>query len=314
MNLLVTGGAGFMGSNFIRYLLNKYPEYKIINVDKLTYAGNLENLRDVKSNPHYKFVKGDIRENIIDFIVSKADAVVNYAAETHVDRSILSSQEFIDTNVLGTLNVLNACRKHNVRLIQISTDEVYGSIDKGVFTEESPFKPNSPYAASKASGDLLCRAYFKTYGTPVVITHSCNFYGPYQYPEKLIPLVISNILKGKNIPLYGNGKNRREWIFTEDHCIAVDKVLHKGKIGETYNIGSGNEITNLNLVKRIIGLMGKDSAMIDYVADRPGHDKRYRLSTKKINLELNWYPKIGFEEGLKRTIKWYKENKKWWMN
>jgi dTDP-glucose 4,6-dehydratase len=317
MKLLVTGGAGFMGSNVIHYLLKKYPEYSIINLDKLTYAGNLENLKDIESDPRYKFVKGDIADpNIINELIPQVDAVINYAAETHVDRSILSPREFAETDVLGTLTILNSIREHgnNVRLVQISTDEVFGSIEQGQFTEQSPFEPNSPYAASKAGGDLMCRAFFVTYKTPVVVTHSCNFYGPYHYPEKLIPLAITNALEGKKIPVYGDGNQIREWIYTEDHCTAIDAVLHKGTDGEIYNIGTEDERKNLDTINLILNLTGKGRDLIEYVKDRPGHDRRYSLSTKKIRKELGWQPQVNFEEGLRQTVEWFKNNEEWWKN
>ncbi len=315
MKLLVTGGAGFMGSNFIRYILNKYPDYSIINLDKLTYAGNLENLRDVENNPNYKFVKGDIADSqIINELIPQVDVVLNYAAETHVDRSILSPRAFAETDVLGTLTILNSIREYgnSVRLIQISTDEVFGSIEEGQFTEESPFLPNSPYAASKAGGDLLCRAFWVTYKTPVIVTHSCNFYGPYHYPEKLIPLAITNALEDKKIPIYGDGQQVREWIYTEDHCSAIDLIMHNGKIGEIYNIGIENEQKNIDIVRLILKLTEKSESLIEYIKDRPGHDRRYSLSTKKITEELGWKPQISFEEGIRQTVDWFRKNEFWW--
>lgn len=317
MKLLVTGGAGFMGSNFIRYILNKYPNYSIINLDKLTYAGNLENLVDIEKNPRYKFVKGDIADHtIVDELVPVVDAVLNYAAETHVDRSILSPREFAETDVLGTLTILNSIRKHGntVKLIQVSTDEVFGSIDEGSFTEESPFLPNSPYAASKAGGDLLCRSFWVTYQTPVIVTHACNFYGPYHYPEKLIPLAITNAFENKKIPIYGDGNQVREWIYTKDHCDAIDTVLHKGVYGQVYNIGTESEWKNIDTVKAILKLTERNEDLIEYVKDRPGHDKRYSLSTQKIKKELGWEAKMTFEEGLKKTVDWFKKNEKWWRD
>jgi dTDP-glucose 4,6-dehydratase len=315
MKLLVTGGAGFMGSNFIRYILKKYPDYSVINLDKLTYAGNLENLKDIEQDKRYKFVKGDIADkDVVDQLVSQVDVVVNYAAETHVDRSILSPREFAETDVLGTLTILNSIREHNnkAKLIQISTDEVFGSIPQGSFTEDSPFEPNSPYAASKAGGDLMCRAFFITYKTPVIVTHSCNFYGPYHYPEKLIPLAITNALEDKKIPIYGDGLQVREWIYTQDHCEAIDTILHKGVVGEIYNIGTQDEQKNIDAVRLILKLTGRDENLIEFVKDRPGHDKRYSLSTKKIREELSWEAKVNFEDGLKKTIEWFKNNESWW--
>lgn len=313
--VLITGGAGFMGSNFIHYILKKYPDYEVINLDKLTYAGNLENLKDVESNPNYQFVKGDITDAAIVFdLISKVDAVVNYAAETHVDRSILEPRSFAETDVLGTLTILNAIREqgNKVKLIQISTDEVFGSIESGKFTENSPFEPNSPYAASKAGGDLMCRAFFMTYQAPVIVTHSCNFYGPYHYPEKLIPLAITNLLEGKKVPVYGNGMQVREWIYTEDHCRAVDVILHNGKVGEVYNIGTEDERHNIETVKLILSKLEMDDSFIEYVTDRPGHDRRYSLDVSKLKNELGWKPEVSFEQGVKRTIEWFKNNEEWW--
>lgn len=313
MRLLITGGAGFMGSNFIHYVLNKYPDYKIVNLDKLTYAGNLENLRDIEKNPNCKFVKGDIcGEKLVDSLAKDADAIINYAAETHVDRSIISPRDFVMTDVIGTETLLEAAKKHkHSRYIQISTDEVFGSIEKGKFTEESPFLPNSPYSASKAGGDLLCRAYAATYKVPIIVTHSVNFIGPYQYPEKFIPFFITNLLEGKKLPLYGEGGNIREWIYTEDHCSAIDLILHKGKIGEVYNIGTGEEKTNLEITKMILAALGKDKTSIEFVKDRPAHDWRYALDSSKLRA-LGWAPKYDFESALQKTIDWYKNNENWW--
>jgi dTDP-glucose 4,6-dehydratase len=315
MRLLVTGGAGFMGSNFIRYILHKYPEYQIVNLDKLTYAGNLQNLTDVeeKFGSRYKFIKGDIAaKNLVKSIVRDIDVIINYAAETHVDRSILSPKSFILTDVLGTYTLLETAKQHQIKcFIQISTDEVYGSIQEGTFTEASPFQPNSPYSASKAGADHLVRAYFRTYGTPTIMTHSVNFMGPYQYPEKLIPLFITNLLEGKKVPLYGDGRNVREWIFTQDHCAAIDFILHKGSFGESYNISTGYEKTNLEITHLILTELGKAEDYIEYVTDRPGHDYRYALSWSKLR-ELGWKPRYSFEEALKITVKWYKDNQWWW--
>lgn len=315
MRVLITGGAGFMGSNFVHYILKKYPDYEVINLDKLTYAGNLENLKDIEGNPNYKFIKGDIADpKIVSDLVSKVDVVVNYAAETHVDRSILEPRAFAETDVLGTLTILNAIREqgNKTKLIQISTDEVFGSIEEGKFTEESPFEPNSPYAASKAGGDLMCRAFYVTYGTPVIVTHSCNFYGPYHYPEKLIPLAITNLLEGKKVPVYGDGMQVREWIYTEDHCSAVDAILHRGKEGEIYNIGTEDERHNLDTIKLILSNLGMDESYIEYVKDRPGHDRRYSLDTSKLKNELGWKSEVTFEEGIVKTIEWFKNNENWW--
>ncbi len=313
MKLLVTGGAGFMGSNFIRYILTKYPDYTVINLDKLTYAGNLDNVRDLKKNPRYRFVKGDIAdEKIVNDLVAQCDAVINYAAETHVDRSILGPKDFIMTDVIGTYTLLEAVREHKTqRFVQISTDEVYGSIQNGMFSETHPFNPSSPYAASKAGGDLLCGAYVKTYRTPIIVTHSCNFYGPYQYPEKLIPLFITNLLEGKKVPVYGDGMNVREWIYVPDHCSAIEFLLHHGKDGEVYNIGIGDENSNMEVTHFILQELGMGKEMIEYIKDRPGHDQRYAIDTQKL-FSLGWKPQYSFEVGLRQTVKWYKENTWWW--
>ena len=313
MRLLITGGAGFMGSNFIRHMLEKYPDYRITNLDKLTYAGNLETLRGIEKNPNYKFVKGDIcDEKTVDDLVKEADAIINYAAETHVDRSIMNPRDFAMTDVIGTQTLLEAAKKHGTKLyIQISTDEVFGSIEEGKFTEESPFLPNSPYSASKAGGDLLCRAYSITYKTPIIVTHSVNFVGPYQYPEKFIPLAITNLLEGKSIPLYGNGGNVREWIYTEYHCNAIDLILHQGKAGEVYNIGTGWETKNIDTAKMILKILGKDEGHIEPVKDRPAHDWRYSLDSSKLR-SLGWQPEYSFEEALQKTVEWYRNNEAWW--
>ena len=313
MRVLITGGAGFMGSNAIRYFLKKYSDIEIVNLDKLTYAGNPDNLKDIESNSRYRFIKGDIIDrNLLDNIVKDVDVIINYAAETHVDRSILDPKEFIVTDVLGTYSLLESAKKHNIKkYIQISTDEVFGSIQDGKFTEESPFKPNSPYAASKAGGDHLCRAYFKTYDMPIIVTHSCNFFGPYQYPEKLIPLFITNLLENKKIPVYGDGLQAREWISTQDHCQAVDLILQKGKAGEVYNISTGDEIKNIEITKLLLAELNKNDSFIDYVKDRPGHDRRYAIDATKLRA-LGWSPKMNFNDGIKQTIEWYKNNEGWW--
>ena len=313
MKILITGGAGFMGSNAVKYFLRNYPDVQIVNLDKLTYAGNLENLKDVENNPRYNFIKGDIAdEKIVDEAAKDVDVIINYAAETHVDRSILGPKAFITTDVLGTYALLEAAKKYNIKkYIQISTDEVFGSINDGKFTEESPFEPNSPYAASKAGGDHLCRAYFKTYGVPVIVTHSCNFFGPYQYPEKLIPLFITNLLEGKKVPVYGDGQQVREWIFAKDHCRAIDTILQKGVIGEVYNIGAGSEVSNIEITKILLKELGKDESFINYVKDRPGHDRRYAIDSSKLRA-LGWQPKTNFENGIKQTVSWYKDNEQWW--
>jgi dTDP-glucose 4,6-dehydratase len=315
MKLLITGGAGFMGSNFIRYLLQKYPDYQIINLDKLTYAGNLENLKDLEGNPRYSFFRGDIAEKkdvALALGEEGVDAIINYAAETHVDRSILDPEAFIKTDVLGTYQLLEAVRLgHAKKLIQISTDEVFGETDTE-FVEDSPFLPNSPYSASKAGGDLMCRAYFRTYKTPVVVTHSCNFYGPNQYPEKLISLSITNLLENKPVPLYGEGENVREWIFTQDHCRAVDAILHQGKSGEVYNIGTGERKTNKEVLDSIFKILGANKSLIQKVKDRPGHDVRYAVDSSKLRQELDWQPETNFSSGIKETIHWYQKNEAWW--
>ena len=316
MNLLITGGCGFMGSNAIRYFLQNYPAYRVLNLDALTYAGNPENLRDVEHDSRYTFVHGRIEdEGCVEkvFAEFKPDAVINYAAETHVDRSIMEPKAFLLTEIFGTYTLLEAVRKHGTsRYIQVSTDEVYGSIEEGAFTEESCFEPNSPYSAAKAGADHLCRAYAKTYLTPVVVTHSCNFYGPSQYPEKMLALFITNLIEGKKVPLYGDGKNVREWIFTHDHCRAIDAILQKGIVGDVYNIGTGVEIANIDLTKKVLQLMGKDEEMIEPVKDRPGHDRRYAIDSSKLRA-LGWQPVVPFDEGLKRTLTWYQENEGWWQ-
>jgi dTDP-glucose 4,6-dehydratase len=317
MKILVTGGAGFMGSNFIRYLLQKYPDYKIINLDKLTYAGNLENLKDVEENPNYSFVKGDIAKDtdINKAIGDGVDVIINYAAETHVDRSILGPKEFLETDIFGTYNLLEATRSGKARkLIQISTDEVFGMVHdmNEEFAENSKFDPSSPYSASKASGDLMCGAYFRTYKTPVIITHSCNFFGPYQYPEKLIPLFITNLIEGKKVPVYGRGEQFREWIFIQDYCAAIDAILCKGKVGEIYNIGTRTRRKNIEVIKFILDYLNKGEENIEYVADRPGHDFGYAVNPDKLMNELGWKPEGNFEDQLKKTIEWYKNNQTWW--
>lgn len=314
MKLLITGGAGFIGSCFVRYMLNKHQDYKIINLDALTYAGNIENLSDVKDDPNYSFVKGNICDkNLIVELTKDVDAIINFAAETHVDNSISNPNIFIETNVVGTLNLLEAAKNNKVeRYLQVSTDEVYGSLGKdGYFTERTPISPNSPYSASKASADMLVRAYNKTYNVPTFITRCSNNYGPYQYPEKLIPLFISKLLKGEKIPLYGDGQNVRDWLYVYDHASAIDTVLHRGKTGEVYNVGGHNEKTNIEITKLILENMGKDESMIEYVTDRPGHDRRYAIDNSKISNELGWKPSKTFEEGIKDTINWYLENQDW---
>ncbi|OGB90235.1 dTDP-glucose 4,6-dehydratase [candidate division WOR-1 bacterium RIFCSPHIGHO2_01_FULL_53_15] len=316
MKLMVTGGAGFIGSNFIRYILNHHPDWEVINFDKLTYAGNLENLKDIANDPRYSFVKGDITDSrAVEETVARVGCsgmVVNFAAETHVDRSIVSAGSFVNTDVYGTHVLLEAVKKFGTaRYLHISTDEVYGSIERGSFTEESTLAPNSPYAASKAGGDLLIRSYFKTFGLPVVITRSSNNYGPYQYPEKVIPLFITNALQGRKLPLYGDGRNVRDWLYVEDNCEAIDLVLQKGGAGEIYNIGGGNERQNIEITKFILKELGLADDFIQPVKDRPGHDRRYSVDCSKVR-KLGWAPKTKFEAGLKKTIEWYRNNRGWW--
>ena len=314
MRILVTGGAGFIGSCFVRHMLNKYDDYKIINIDCLTYAGNIENLNDVKSNPNYTFVHGNICDKkLVRELIAEVDAVVNFAAESHVDRSITGPEIFVETNVQGTLNLLQASKELGIyRYLQVSTDEVYGTLGKtGYFTETTPIAPNSPYSASKASADLLVRAYYETYKMPVLNTRCSNNYGPYQYPEKLIPFFISRLLKGQKVPVYGDGLNVRDWLYVYDHCEAIDTVLHKGRVGEVYNIGGHNEKTNIEITKIILSAMGKDESSIEYVQDRLGHDKRYAIDNTKIQTELGWKPSLTFEEGIKITIDWYLNNLDW---
>jgi dTDP-glucose 4,6-dehydratase len=318
LRLLVTGGAGFIGSNFVRYMLERYPDYRILNLDKLTYAGNLENLSGLENDPRHEFIQGDIGDpDCVGKILSKGvEAVINFAAESHVDRSILHSAEFINTNIVGTLNLLELSRKNKIgRFIQISTDEVYGSLGPtGAFTELSPIAPNSPYAASKASADLLVRSYCHTHGFPGMITRCSNNYGPYQFPEKLIPLLISNALAGMPLPIYGDGMNVRDWIHVRDHCAAIDSVFHKGKSGEVYNIGARQELPNLDVVRRILKALGKDESLITYVDDRPGHDRRYAIDSSKLETQLHWRPQVPFDIGLPETIKWYRGNSAWVEN
>lgn len=308
MKILVTGGAGFIGSCFIKHMLNKHPDYKIWNLDCLTYAGNMKNLEDVEKNPNYTFVKGNICDkNLVAQIVQEVDCIVNFAAESHVDRSILKPEVFIETNISGTFNLLENAKKYNIgRYIQISTDEVYGTLgESGYFSENTPLAPNSPYSASKAGADMLTRAYFETYKMPVIITRCSNNYGPNQHSEKLIPFFISKLLKNEKVPIYGDGLNVRDWLYVYDHCSAVDLVLHKGKEGEVYNIGAHNEKTNLEITKIILQELNKDESYISYTSDRLGHDRRYAMDSQKIMRELNWKPETDFSEGIKSTIKWY---------
>ncbi|MHB8170320.1 MAG: dTDP-glucose 4,6-dehydratase [Thermincolia bacterium] len=317
MRILVTGGAGFIGSNFIYYMLNKYPGYQIVNLDKLTYAGNLENLQGIEGNPNYKFVKGDIIDvKLVDDLVGQGvDAVINFAAESHVDRSIEDPAIFVKTNVEGTQVLLEVARKHKVgKFLQVSTDEVYGSLGAtGYFTESTSLAPNSPYSASKTGADLLVRAYHETFGLPVNITRCSNNYGSYQFPEKLIPLMVTNALHDQPLPVYGDGLNVRDWLHVEDHCSAIDLVLHKGAVGEVYNIGGNNEKTNMEIVKAILAHLGKSESLIKYVTDRLGHDRRYAIDATKIQTELGWVPKYTFEKGIGETIDWYVQNREWWQ-
>lgn len=318
LNLLVTGGAGFIGSNFIKLLLNS-TDAKIINLDLLTYAGNLTNLTEIETKPNYTFIQGDIQDaelvsNIIE--ENKIEGIINFAAESHVDRSILNSKPFVDTNINGTLNLLDNAKKHNVkRFLQVSTDEVYGSLGAtGYFTENTPLAANSPYSASKASADLLVRAYNHTFGLETVTTRCSNNYGAYQFPEKLIPLMILNALEGKNLPVYGDGKNVRDWIYVEDHCSAIWKVFNDGHSGEVYNVGGNCEKENIEIVKLILAKLGKDESLITYVKDRPGHDKRYAIDNTKIKTDLNWQPQHKFEDAINKTIDWYLQNLDWCKN
>jgi len=319
MKILITGGAGFIGSNFIRHLLTSRPEHTVINLDKLTYAGNLENLRDIEHLPSYTFIRGDICDKkLIEAI--EFDAIIHFAAESHVDRSILDSFPFLQTNVIGTQNLLEAARKRNCRMLHVSTDEVYGSVEEGLFTEMSPIRPNSPYAASKASSDLLVRAYHETYGMDLLITRCSNNYGPYQFPEKLIPLVISHALQRKMIPVYGDGRNVRDWIHVLDHNRAVDTVFHRAKAGSTYNIGGRNEQRNIDIISALLAIIadrtGMDSeglfSLITFVKDRPGHDRRYAIDPSTLEETLGWRSEIAFDQGLADTVAWYLENRRWW--
>ena len=317
MNVLVTGGAGFIGSNYVRFLLETHADVRVVNLDKLTYAGNLDSLVDVSSDERYTFVKGDIADGpLVDSVLREhaIDGIVNFAAESHVDRSILDPEVFVSTNVLGTQNLLFLARKHEVsRFLQVSTDEVYGSLGPtGKFTEETPLAPNSPYSAAKASADLLCRAYFKTYDFPVVVTRCSNNYGPYQFPEKLIPLMVINALSDKELPVYGDGKNVRDWIYVLDHCRAVDLIFREGTPGEVYNIGGDCERRNIDIVREICRILDKPESLIRFVKDRPGHDRRYAMDVTKLCTRLHWRPTVDFEEGLRRTVRWYVDHRAWW--
>ncbi len=331
--ILITGGAGFIGSNFVKTMLKKHPEYKIINIDALTYAGNLENLKDIDNNPNYEFIKVDIRDRQKIEEIFKNNvitSVVNFAAESHVDRSIEEPEVFLTTNIIGTQVLLDTAKKYwkvnpkdkyckeyklGVKFLQVSTDEVYGALgETGMFVETMPLMPNSPYSASKASADMIVRAYNETFGMPVNITRCSNNYGPYQFPEKLIPLMINNCLKEKDLPVYGDGMQVRDWLHVSDHCSAIDTVLHKGKNGEVYNIGGNNEKANIQIVRLIIGTLGKSEDLIKYVKDRPGHDRRYAIDNTKITTELGWEPAYTFEQGIQETIQWYLDNTKWIEN
>lgn len=317
MKILVTGGCGFIGANFILFMLESYPQVTVINLDLLTYAGNLENLQDAQPyGPRYRFVRGDITNRwlVRDLMAEQPDAVINFAAESHVDRSIMDCSAFVNTNVLGTQVLLEACREFHIpRFVQISTDEVYGSLGaEGAFTESHPLVPNSPYAASKASADLLVRAYHKTYGLDVVITRCSNNYGPFQFPEKLIPLMITNALEDRPLPVYGDGLQVRDWIHVSDHCRAIDAVLRAGRPGEVYNIGASTERTNLEIVQYILTRLQKPLSLIQFVADRPGHDRRYAIDATKLRTELGWAPMVNFESGMDQTIFWYLEHEAWW--
>lgn len=310
----MTGGAGFVGSNFIRHILKKYPKYKVINLDKLTYAGNLDNLKDIENNRNYLFVKGDICDREVVSELSKdVDAIINFAAESHVDRSIIDASDFIRTNIEGTYNLLEITKKHNIsRFIQISSDEVYGSIERGSFNETSPLRPSSPYAASKAAADVLVNSYRVTYNLPTVVARSTNNFGPYQYPEKIIPLFITNAIENRSLPLYGDGMNVRDWLYVIDNCEAIDLILHKGREGEIYNIAGDNELRNIDLTRMVLKILGKPESLIQAVKDRPGHDRRYSINCSKIKRELGWTPRFNFGRALKETVKWYVENEWWW--
>jgi len=315
LRLLVTGGAGFIGSNFIRYFLATCSDGAVLNLDDLTYAANLANLREVESLPNYQFVRGDIgdAELVRGVLDQRVDAVVHFAAESHVDRSIADAGRFVESNIVGTYTLLEAARRKGVgRFLHVSTDEVYGSLGPAEEADErAPLQPNSPYAASKAASDLLVRSFWQTHRFPAIITRCSNNYGPYQFPEKLIPLMITHALEGKKLPLYGDGLNERDWIFVEDHCRALDRVLRDGRCGEVYNIGSGSPITNLEIVRRLLRILGGSEDQIEYVMDRPGHDRRYALDSRKVRQELNWEPSVGLEQGLERTVAWYRSHSDW---
>ena len=313
--ILVTGGAGFIGSNFIHYLIQKHPTWKILNLDKLTYAGNLENLKGVEDWPRYLFIKGDICDpEVVNPLIRESDYVVNFAAETHVDRAIKHAGSFVLTDVYGTWVLLEALRHspRTTRFIQVSTDEVYGTVDMGSSSEEDPIAPRNPYSASKAGADRLAYSYFTTYALPIIVTRASNNYGPRQYPEKIIPLFVTNAIKDLSLPLYGNGLQVRDWLHVDDHCYAIDLLLTKGIPGDTYNIGGGNEIQNIELTKMVLNIMEKPKSLIRHVTDRLGHDRRYSLSTKKLQ-RLGWKPLVNFNDGLRSTIRWYEKNLDWWQ-
>lgn len=317
MNVLVTGGAGFIGSNFVRYFLKKYPDSRVINYDLLTYAGNLSSIKDIESLSNYTFIQGDIRDaEKIQAVMQdyKIDSIVHFAAESHVDRSIQGPMEFYTTNIVGTAVLLEAAKAFGVqRFLHISTDEVYGSLgETGHFTEETPISPNSPYSSSKASSDLIALSYFETYKLPVIVTRCSNNYGPYQYPEKLIPLMITNAMEDKELPVYGTGQNVRDWLHVFDHCTAIDLVLHNGRDGEIYNVGGNNEKRNIEIVETILEKLGKSKRMISFVPDRLAHDWRYAIDSSKLQRELGWKPVYSFTKGLEDTIEWYRENEQWW--
>ena len=315
MKLLVTGGAGFIGSNFIHHILSTYPDYQVINLDVLTYAGNLENLKRWEGNARYTFMKGNITDaDVVEPLVAECDIVVHFAAESHVDRSIMNPGIFLETNVRGTYVLLEAARKHGKRFHHVSTDEVFGALgpDDKPFDEDTPYDPRSPYSASKAASDHLVRAYFHTYGLPITISNCSNNYGPYHFPEKLIPLAITNILEGGKVPVYGDGLQVRDWLYIEDHCRAIDLIIHRGKIGKTYCVGGGNQPTNLIVIQKVCALLGRDDSEIKFVKDRPGHDRRYAMNYGKIKRDLGWQPTVTLEEGLAKTVEWYRKNEQWW--
>ncbi len=316
-NILVTGGAGFIGSNFINHILNTRDDWFIVNLDKLTYAGNLENLTEIENNKNYQFIRGDIsNRELVNYLFEKynINSVINFAAESHVDRSILGSEVFYRTNIIGTTVLLDIAKKFGVeKFLQVSTDEVYGSLgETGLFTECTPISPNSPYSSSKAGADLAALSYYHTFGTPVTITRCSNNYGPLQFPEKLIPLMIINTLHNKNLPVYGDGLNVRDWIYVIDHNRAVELAFEKGRIGEVYNVGASQEMKNIEIIKLILGILGKNESLIEYVKDRPGHDRRYAIDSSKIQNELGWKPEYKFEQAIVKTVEWYLANKSWW--